>query len=120
MAFEIDAIAGTPNLWFAYPSALPQAGGYVAKRVNLEFGALTRQQPTGEYSISPMLATTLGATYDDFECPVVALELSRTFWEKATILHAEYEWRRSARRDRDGERVGGVTSTWQSVQIGPR
>ena len=90
LAFEIDAMAGTPNLWFAYPSALPQAGGYIAKRVKLEFGALTRQQPTGEYSISPMLATTLGATYDDFECPVVALELSRTFWEKATILHAEY------------------------------
>ena len=90
LAFEIDTIAGTPNLWFAYPSALPQAGGYFAKRVKLEFGALTRQQPTSKYSISPMLATTLGATYDDFDFPVVALDLARTFWEKATILHAEY------------------------------
>lgn len=90
LAFEIDPMAGTPNLWFAYPSALPQAGGYVAKRVKLEFGALTRQQPTSKYSISPMLATTLGAAYDDFDFPVVALDLARTFWEKATILHAEY------------------------------
>ena len=90
LAFEIDTMAGTPNLWFAYPSALPQAGGYVAKRVKLEFGALTRQQPTSKYSISSMLATTLGAAYDDFDSPVVALELARTFWEKATILHAEY------------------------------
>jgi hypothetical protein len=26
----------------------------------------------------------------DFRCDLVALELERTFWEKATILHAEY------------------------------
>jgi hypothetical protein len=26
----------------------------------------------------------------DWQCEVVALELQRTFWEKATILHAEY------------------------------
>jgi hypothetical protein len=26
----------------------------------------------------------------DFQCNLVALELERTFWEKATILHAEY------------------------------
>lgn len=90
LAFEIDALAGTPNLWFAYPSALPQPGGYVAKRVKLEIGALTRQQPTGEYSIAPMLADVLGAAYDDFDSRVVALELVRTFWEKATILHAEH------------------------------
>lgn len=90
LVFEIDALAGTPNLWFAYPSALPQPGGYVAKRVKLEIGALTRQQPTGEYSIAPMLAAVLGAAYDDFDSRVVALELARTFWEKATILHAEY------------------------------
>lgn len=88
--FEIDALANTPNLWFSYPSVLPQPGGYVAKRVKLEFGALTRQQPTGQYSISPMLAVTLGPDYADFSSPVVALELARTFWEKATILHAEY------------------------------
>jgi Nucleotidyl transferase AbiEii toxin, Type IV TA system len=90
LRFEIDPVAGTPNLWFAYPSVLPQPGGYIAKQVKLEFGALTRQQPTNEYSIAPMLAATLGASYDDFTSPVVALEITRTFWEKATILHAEY------------------------------
>ncbi|MBI5506763.1 MAG: nucleotidyl transferase AbiEii/AbiGii toxin family protein [Deltaproteobacteria bacterium] len=90
LAFEIDAAAATPNLWFTYPSALPQPGGYVAKRVKLELGSLTCQRPTGCHTIAPMLATTLGATYDDFTSSVVALELARTFWEKATILHAEY------------------------------
>ena len=90
LEFEVDAMAGTPNLWFSYPSALPQAGGYIAKRVKLEFGALTHQRPTGKYAISAMLAKTLGDSCDDFEHSVVALEISRTFWEKATILHAEY------------------------------
>ena len=28
--------------------------------------------------------------FPDFQCYVVALELERSFWEKATILHAEY------------------------------
>jgi Nucleotidyl transferase AbiEii toxin, Type IV TA system len=30
LRYEIDALAGTPNLLFTYPSALAQAGGYVA------------------------------------------------------------------------------------------
>ncbi len=29
-------------------------------------------------------------TFSDWRCDFVALELERTFWEKATILHAEY------------------------------
>jgi Nucleotidyl transferase AbiEii toxin, Type IV TA system len=41
LRYEIDALAGTPNLLFTYPTALAQAGGYIAKQVKLEFGALT-------------------------------------------------------------------------------
>jgi hypothetical protein len=90
LRFEVDAVAGTPTLRFAYPSVLPEAGGYVAKQVKLELGSLTNQQPTGRYAIAPLLANTLGAVYTDFSAEVVVLELVRTFWEKATILHAEY------------------------------
>ena len=32
----------------------------------------------------------LGNAYDDLQAEVVALEITRTFREKATILHAEY------------------------------
>jgi hypothetical protein len=94
LRYEIDALAGTPNLLFTYPSALAQAGGYIAKQVKLEFGALTNQKPTGAHGIEAMLATTpgldLGRAYDDLRASVVALEITRTFWEKATILHAEH------------------------------
>jgi hypothetical protein len=57
-------------------------------------GALTDQQPTGKYGIVALLAQTpgvdLASAYDDLQASVVALEITRTFWEKATILHAEH------------------------------
>jgi hypothetical protein len=94
LRYEIDALAGTPNLLFTYPSALAQAGGYIAKQVKLEFGALTNQQPTGTHAIEALLASTPGvdlrSAFDDLRANVVALEITRTFWEKATILHAEH------------------------------
>lgn len=112
--FEIDPQAATPNLWFRYPTALPQAGGYIAKQVKLELGALTNQQPTGSHVIQPMLAEVLGPSFDDFQVPVIALELERTFWEKATILHAEYH-RPEAQplRDRIARHYSDVASLWR-------
>jgi len=114
LRFEIDPQAATPNLWFRYPSALPQAGGYIAKQVKLELGALTNQQPTGSHVIQPMLAEVLGPIFDDFQVPVIALELERTFWEKATILHAEYH-RPDAQplRDRIARHYSDVASLWR-------
>ncbi len=90
LKYELDPQTDTPNLWFRYPSVLPQPGGYIAKQVKLELGALTDQQPIGIHDIQPMLAEALGVVFTDFKIRVVALELERTFWEKATILHAEY------------------------------
>ena len=94
LRYEIDALAGTPNLLFTYPTALAQAGGYIAKQVKLESGALTDQQPTGMHSVAALLAQTPGvdlmSAYDDLRASVVALEITRTFWEKATIPHAEH------------------------------
>ncbi len=94
LRYEIDALAGTPNLLFTYPSVLAQAGGYIAKQVKLEFGALTDQQPTGAHGVAALLAQTPGvdlmSAYGDLRANVVALEITRTFWEKATILHAEH------------------------------
>ena len=38
----------------------------------------------------PWLADFLPAGLAEMGCEVVALEVERSFWEKATILHAEY------------------------------
>jgi hypothetical protein len=50
----------------------------------------TDQQPTGLYPIQALVARAYPALFGDWNCEVVALELLRTFWEKATILHSEY------------------------------
>jgi Nucleotidyl transferase AbiEii toxin, Type IV TA system len=118
LRYEIDAVAGTPNLLFNYPSALAQPGGYIAKQVKLEFGALTNQQPTGRHRITALLASTPGATlaqaFDDLAAEVSALALERTFWEKATILHAEFHRPSELPlRDRFARHYADFVALWQ-------
>ena len=90
LRFEVDADAKSPIVYFAYPST--QGGGfdYLRREVKLELGTLTDQQPTGSYAIKPLLADAFPPLFEGWACRVTALELERTFWEKATILHAEF------------------------------
>ena len=57
-------------------------------------GALTESQPTGSHGVTALLAQTpgvdLAGACDGLHATVVALEITRTFWEKATILQAEH------------------------------
>lgn len=88
--YELDADAKSPILYFRYPTTQTQGFGYMRREVKLEFGTLTDQQPTGRYPIQALIVSIYPALFSDWNCEVVALELQRTFWEKATILHAEY------------------------------
>lgn len=90
LRYELDADAKSPIVYFRYPSTQAQGFGYMRREVKLEFGTLTDQQPTGRYPIQALIASAYPALFSDWKCEVVALELRRTFWEKATILHAEY------------------------------
>lgn len=111
--FELDA-ARAPVLWFHYPSALPQPGGYVAKVVKLEFGSLTNQRPSGTHRIRPLAADFPSAAPFVADESVVALEVERTFWEKATILHAEFHRPAElAQRDRYSRHYADFASLWQ-------
>ncbi len=58
--------------------------------MKLEFGSLTDQQPVGRHPVRPWVVDTLPVAFPDWRCEVVALEVERSFWEKATILHTEY------------------------------
>ena len=91
LSYEYDDGTESHNLLFAYPSNSPGGRSYIRQTVKLEFGSLTDQQPTGAHTIEP-LVNVLGSDleFDDLHVNVVALDLERTFWEKATILHAEY------------------------------
>lgn len=90
LEFVIDPQTNSPVLHFYYPCVEPEGIDYLRRSVKLELGSLTDQQPTGRHPIRPWVAEELPNAFDDWQCEVVALELERTFWEKATILHAEY------------------------------
>jgi hypothetical protein len=88
--FLKDSQTKSPVILFHYPSSLPTGLTYIKRSVKLEFGSLTDQQPTGRYPIRPWIAEIFLTAFLDWQCEVIALEIERTFWEKATILHAEY------------------------------
>ncbi|MEK6406287.1 MAG: nucleotidyl transferase AbiEii/AbiGii toxin family protein [Acidobacteriota bacterium] len=89
LEFALDARTNSPVLSFEYPSTIQAASGYIEQRVKLELGSLTDQKPTGSHSIIPMISEALSSLEPE-SATVLALEVERTFWEKATILHAEY------------------------------
>ena len=90
LEFMTDANTNSQVLLFHYPSSQPPGFQYLRRSVKMEFGSLTDQQPVGRHPIRPWVAEVLPDSFADWRCEVVALELERTFWEKATILHTEY------------------------------
>ena len=90
LEFETDAATHSPVLYFHYPTTLEAGASYIRRSVKLEFGSLTDQRPVGEHPVRPWLADILPAPLGEMGCDVVALEVERAFWEKATILHAEH------------------------------
>jgi hypothetical protein len=88
--FSFDPTSNSPTLWFHYPSAQEPGFEYLRRAVKLELGSLTDQQPVGRHPVRPWIADTFPQVFTDWRCEVVALEVERSFWEKATILHAEH------------------------------
>lgn len=77
---------------FTYPPSLPAetytAFGYVRPTVRLEFGARGEQWPASPHTVIPYAAQVFPELFRDPGAEVRVLEPERTFWEKATILHA--------------------------------
>lgn len=90
LRFELEQASHSPVIHFDYPTTLPNPLPYIRTAVKIEFGSLTDQRPTGTHRIVPLVAELAPEAFVDFRAEVVALEVERTFWEKATILHAEF------------------------------
>lgn len=93
MAVAASADSDDPQtLWFAYPRALSDAayGGaaYVHAVIRLEFGARGELWPAEAGRVSSYAAQEFPALFSAGAVQVRALSPRRTFWEKATILHA--------------------------------
>lgn len=89
-AIEIDA-ADRQTLLFHYPTpAAPVApGAYLRREVKIECGARSDAWPAEEQTVTPYVAESLPEAMLDAKVTVHVLAIERTFWEKATILHAE-------------------------------
>ncbi|MBM4059472.1 MAG: nucleotidyl transferase AbiEii/AbiGii toxin family protein [Planctomycetes bacterium] len=91
IAFEHDERTDSPVLRFTYPTTDAAAGGsYIAQSIKLEFGSLAGQRPLVDQPIATLVDEALGLAQGDLAARVVVLDAPRTFWEKATILHAEF------------------------------
>lgn len=78
---------------FAYPrsepgSPMPQT---IQPAIRLEMGARSDDWPAEDREIRPYAAEAFPATFEIADsCRAHVLDARRTFWEKATLLHAEF------------------------------
>ena len=76
------------KIWFKYPSVTGEAGDYLKKEVLLELGGRVIINPYETHTIVPDVASVS----DKITFPsatVKVMPLSKTFWEKVTLLHVE-------------------------------
>jgi predicted nucleotidyltransferase component of viral defense system len=71
---------GTSQTW--------EVPGYIKPAVRLEFGARGDIEPSENKQITPYVAESFQQLFGDPHSNVHVLAAERTFWEKATILHA--------------------------------
>lgn len=83
---------GNLYLKFTYPNTLGKVTeGYIQSAVKLEFGARGDINPSEQKIIRPYVKEIIPAiSSTDMQCSVPTLIAKRTFWEKATLLHAEH------------------------------
>lgn len=80
------------SLDFEYPASLPadrEVTDYVLPRVRLEFGAVMPVAPAEDASLRPYCARAGRYVMANPDVSVRVLAAERTFWEKATLVHAE-------------------------------
>lgn len=75
---------------FHYPPASTKTLAYIAPQVVLELGTHAEFVPHDNFAIRSFVAEEFPNIVEEPHVRVVGLLAKRTFWEKATILHAEY------------------------------
>ena len=79
------------TLLFVYPSSVPPTeSSYVRRAVKIELGARGDHWPCETRPVTPYVAEQFPQGFRQAACEVKVLSVERTFWEKGTILHAEF------------------------------
>ena len=87
--FQVDSVDGN-IVEFEYPASLKTGLDYILPRVILELGTHAEPVPNENYDIQPYAAEYFPKLFTQTKCSIATVVARRTFWEKATILHAEY------------------------------
>jgi len=86
-----DADPDKQTILFDYPTSFtPDAAGYIRRWVKIEMGARADHWPFETRAVTPYVAEEFPKGFREPSCTVKVLAAERTFWEKATILHAEF------------------------------
>jgi hypothetical protein len=89
--WSLEVSKKDPNaVEFHYPPASTKLLPYIAPQVVLELGTHAEFVPHDNFKIRSFVGEEFPKLIAVVDVPVVALLAKRTFWEKATILHAEY------------------------------
>lgn len=75
------------TILFTYPKITSKTSNYIRPVVKIELGARSDHWPVSMQKISPYVAEILPAPLNKMEAEIRVLNIERTFWEKATILH---------------------------------
>lgn len=89
---ELDPV-DPQTIIFSYPQAVQLEGvdEYIRPAIRLEMGARSDDWPAAEREIIPYAAEVFPEAFTIARSSRIhTLEAVRTFWEKATLLHAEY------------------------------
>lgn len=76
------------KVWFSYPSAVEKSDDYLASEILLEFGGRNIIDPNEQHTIRPDIASVIPELIYP-TANVTVLAPTRTFWEKATLIHVE-------------------------------
>lgn len=84
-----ESDADDQSLAFVFPTTglTQSAAAYLRPTVKIEFGARSDHWPAETKPVQPYLVDAIADSLEDPIVNVKTMEATRTFWEKATILH---------------------------------
>lgn len=87
-SLEIDSDdPDAQTILFTYPLSFSSASGYVRPIVKIEIGARSEHWPVSTKNVNSYLKEALLDLVEEEPVQLKVLDVERTFWEKATILH---------------------------------
>ncbi len=89
---EIEDNEQQLTVLFSYPRVSGFHSAYIKPHVKLELVPLSEPVPSADALVKPYLANAIGEAFTDPDVPLRHILATRTFWEKATILHMYHHY----------------------------